>query len=169
MLTPLRSRDQVWLVDLGQKTIPADSLFIFCFFIERIIVFEQVKDHVKRHQVAYSFGVGFGIAGITCCIMKGRIEALVYDGAYGLETADTLVTNRPFFSFLSGQKTVVIRNNIGRPSYLVHDIDTDLYYRSQNAVAKALGATDKMVSDHVNGLLPHVKGHKLERVSISLA
>jgi hypothetical protein len=151
----------------------------FYFFIERIImptvehrinfdnVVAGVKSHIKRHQIVYSLGAGFGIAGITCFIMKGCIEALAYGGAYGPETADTLVTNQPFFSFLSGQHTVIIRNNIGRPSYLVHDIDTDLYYRSQNAVAKALEATDKMVSDHINGLLPHVKGHHLERVPIA--
>jgi predicted transcriptional regulator len=131
-------------------------------------VFKNVRSHFERHKVAYSFGAGLAIAGITCAIMKGRIVALAYGGANGLETADTLVTNRPFFSFWSGQKAVVIRNEIGRPSYLIHDINTDLWYRSQNAAAKALGATDKMVSDHVNGLLPHVVGHHLERVLVSM-
>jgi len=132
--------------------------------------FRKLREHVTRHKVAYSFGTGFAIAGITCLIMRrGRIEGLAYGGPYGLETADTLVTNRPLSLFSSRQTNVntIIRNEIGRPSYLVHDIGTDLYYRSQSAAAKALGATDKMVSDHVNGLLPHVVGHHLERVPVT--
>lgn len=100
--------------------------------------------------------------------MKGRIEALALRGAYGLETADTLVTNRPFFSFCSGQRAVVIRNEIGRPSYLIHDINTDLWYRSQSAAAKALGVSDSRVSNHLNGLLSHVDGHSLERVPFNI-
>jgi hypothetical protein len=129
--------------------------------------FEGIVNHVKRHKVAYSLGAGIAVAGFTCLIMKGRIEALAYGGACGPETADTLVTNRPFFSFSSGQNIINVRNEIGRPSYLIHDINTDLYYRSQSVAAKALGATDKMVSDHVNGILPHVVSHHLERVPIS--
>jgi hypothetical protein len=70
-------------------------------------VFKNVRSHFERHKVAYSFGAGLAIAGITCAIMKGRIVALAYGGANGLETADTLVTNRPFFSFWSGQSKEV--------------------------------------------------------------
>jgi hypothetical protein len=128
--------------------------------------FERIKAHVRRNKVRYSFGAGIAIAGITCVIVKGRIATLAYGGVDGLETADTLVTNRPFFSFWSGQSTIVIRNPIGRPGYLVRDIDTDLYYRSQNMAAQRLGATDKMVSDHMHGKLPHVQGHRLERVPV---
>jgi hypothetical protein len=129
--------------------------------------FEGVVNHVKRHKVAYSLGAGIAIAGFTCLIMKGRIEALALRGAYGPETADTLVTNRPFFSFSSGQNVINVRNEIGRPSYLIHDHNTDLWYRSQSAAAKALNVSDSRVSNHVNGLLSHVDGHHLERVPIS--
>lgn len=133
----------------------------------QVDVLDEVKNHFERNKNAYKVGCAFAIAGITCFIMRGRIEALAYGGAYGPETADTLVTNRSLFSLSCRQHAIVIRNEIGRPSYLIHDLNTDLWYRSQNAIAKALGATDKMVSDHVNGLIPHVKGHQLERVPFS--
>lgn len=128
---------------------------------------DEVKAHVSRHRTAYLIGAGIGIAGITCLIMRGRIEARALCRACGPETADTLVTNRPLFSFFSGQNSVVIRQEIGRPPYLIHDMTTDLWYSSQTAAAKALGASHSTVTRHLQGIRSHVSGHQLERVSFS--
>ena len=59
--------------------------------------FEGIVNHVKRHKVAYSLGAGIAVAGITCLIVRGRIETLALRGVYGPETADTLVTTQPIF------------------------------------------------------------------------
>ena len=122
------------------------TLHYHCFGPRHIGVIVDIIAHIKRHKVAYSFGAGVVVAGITCVIVRGRIEALALRGAYRPETADILVNNRPFFSFFSGQNSTIIRNEIGRPSYLIHDLTTDLYYRSQSAAAKALGVSPSTMS-----------------------
>jgi hypothetical protein len=133
-------------------------------------MFDRLKTHYEEQKPLYSHvAVGVLFAGITCFIMRGRIVALALRGVNGPETADTLVTNHPLFSFLSGQDVVIIRNEIGRPSYLVHDIDTDLWYRSQTAAARALGVSVSRMSNHLNGQLEHVDGHYLERVPFTYA
>ena len=134
------------------------------YLIERIIVLDEVKTHIGRHKVLYSTVL---IAGITCVIMRGRIVGLALRGPNGLETADTLVTNRPLFSFYPKQSVVIIRQEIGRPPYLIHDTTSNLYYRSQSRVADALRASNSTVSRHLNGKRAHVSGHQLERVFIS--
>jgi hypothetical protein len=102
---------------------------------------------------------------------RGRIEALGNAGAYGPETADTLVTNRPFsFAFLSSRQNVVnviVREGRGHPGYLVHNIDTDQYFQSQRAAAKFLGTDEMVISRHLRGKLPHAKGYRFKRVAFS--
>jgi hypothetical protein len=167
MLTPLRSRDQVWLVDLGQKTIPADFLFIFCFFIERIIVFEQVKDHVKRHQVAYSFGVGFGIAGITCLIMRSSIARGVMCG--GLNARGVL-TNTASFNLSNRQilniTTVLDREGRGHPGWPVRNLETKRIFFSQREAAKTFDIPEDVLSGHLKGKFANVDGLHFERVNL---
>ena len=126
--------------------------------------FERIKNHIKKHKVAYSIGAAVVIAGITYAIMRGRIEARALCRACGPETADTLVTNRPLFSIFSGQRDITIRQEIGRPPYLIHDLTDDLWYRSQTRAAQALGASHSTVTRHLQGLRDHVGGHHLERV-----
>jgi len=129
-------------------------------------IVDGVKNHVKRHKTIY---ISAGVAGITLLIMrKSRIEALALRGACGPETADTLVTNRPFSFLSSGQsiQNVVIRQELGRPPYLIHDVTADLYYGSQSAAAKTLGTSNSTVSRHLRRLRSHVNGHELERVEV---
>jgi hypothetical protein len=130
-------------------------------------VFDKVKVHVKKHQVIYITGA---VAGITYAITRGRYVGLAYGGPNGLKTADTSVTMRSLFAFASPQSivNVVAREGRGHPGYVIHNVDTDQYFRSQNATAKFLGTTDHVVSRHLRGELPHVKGNRLERVSITI-
>jgi len=99
--------------------------------------------------------------------MRDRIEALAIGGACGPKTAEISATNRSFFSLLNRQSNVVIRQEIGRPPYLIHDLTDDLYYRSQSRAAQALGVSNKTVSEHVTGKRPHVLRHILKRVEVA--
>lgn len=126
---------------------------------------DKVKAHVVRHKTAY---LTVGIAGITCFIMKGRPAlALRGAGSESLALRGDLVI-RPFV-FLSKQTNnifLTIKQELGRPPYLVHDTTDDLWYGSQSKVAKALGVSDSTVSQHLNGKRDHVAGHVLERVEL---
>ena len=100
--------------------------------------------------------------------MRGRYEALAPGGAYGSETADTLVTMRPL-SFLSSQSNVfkiVNRSNHGRPGYLIHSLDTDEFFSSQRETAKVFEISEKLLSNHLNGKLPNVEGYQFERLNL---
>jgi len=131
---------------------------------------ERLKMHVRKHKREYIAGIGgAALATITCVIMKDRIETLLLSRVYGLKTAEISATNRSFFSFNSQQSNIVIRQEIGRPPYLIHDLTTDLYYGSQRMAAKALDVSETTMSRHLNGLRDHVSGHVLERVEVEVA
>jgi len=127
---------------------------------------DKITSHIERHKGEYCVGI---VAGITCYIMRGRIVALGYAGANGLETADTLVTNRSLFSFFSPHdiKTVIVREGRGHPGYLIRNVNTNQYFPSQRAAAKFLGIDEMTVSRHLNGKLSHVVGNRLERVALT--
>jgi hypothetical protein len=133
-------------------------------------VIEEIKDHIERHKVLYScIGVGIVTAGITCLIMKGRHEGLGNAGPYGLETADTSVTMRPF-SFLSQQKNtveVIAREGRGHPGYVVHCLETNEYFPSQHQTSSVTGISEMILSRHLNGLLPNAQGLHFERIRVA--
>jgi hypothetical protein len=68
MLPILRERDQVWLIDLGQKTIPADFLF-FCLKTRRI--YGAYNETYLRRFVMKKFMRLLG--AITVGLIKGLI------------------------------------------------------------------------------------------------
>lgn len=126
----------------------------------------KIKAHFQENWKLYA-GVGIGVifAGITCLIVKGRYEALANSGAYGPETADTSVTMRPF-SFLSHQENIVHvshSNGVGRPGYLVHNLDTDKYFSSQRDAATYFGISETILSKHLSGKIPNAEGLMFER------
>ena len=129
----------------------------------------RIKMHFRKNKTRYQFfGLGM-IAGITVVIMRGRYEALAYGGAYGPQTADNLVTMRPL-SFMSNrmQNTVkIFANHTGRPGYLIHSKDYDLYFSSQRETAHMFGISEGVLSKHLNGILPDAKGYQFERVHLA--
>lgn len=137
---------------------------------EEVDVTEDIRSHFQKNKNAYIAGiVGFTFASITCLYMRGRYEALAPGGAYGPETADTLVTMRPL-SFLSSQSNVVKvinRANHGRPGYLIRSLDTDEFFSSQREAATIFGISEKLLSNHLNGKLPNAEGYKFERLNFA--
>jgi hypothetical protein len=133
---------------------------------------ESIKSHVKRHQVLYSIGAGFGIAGITSLILKG-----CYTGVLRVpESSVPRVLDGPVkvtvtpFSLLSNRMTnnivnVVHREGRGHPGYPVFDLDENILYMTQGLAAKALKTSDSIVSGHLKGKLPDVNGHHLVHVA----
>jgi hypothetical protein len=111
------------------------------------------------------FNIAIIFAEITHRLMRGHMGALALRGAPD-HRALSVVTTRPlaFFSKQTNYIFVTIKQELGRPSYLVHDLTTDLWYKSQRAAAKALEVSEPAVSQHLNGKRSHIFGHQLERV-----
>jgi hypothetical protein len=136
--------------------------------------FEGITNHVKRHKVAYSFGAGVAIAGITCVIMRGvysqhigRSIGMPAQGSIGvLGVSD--VNIRPL-SFFSRQNvvTVIEANRQGPPSWVVRCKETLDIFPSQNAAAKEMGLARYHLSDHLNGARDHVNGFTFERICMA--
>ena len=137
---------------------------------EEVDVADEVKSHFEKYKFVYlAGGIGVSVASFTYLMMRGRYEALAPGGAYGPETADTLVTMRPL-SFLSSQSNVVKvvnRSGHGRPGYLIRSLDTDEFFSSQREAATIFGISEKLLSNHLNGKLPNAEGYRFERLNFS--
>ena len=138
---------------------------------EEVDVTEDIRSHFQKNKNAYIAGiVGFTFASITCLYMRGRYEALAPGGAYGPETADTLVTMRPL-SLLSNRMTNVVTvidsNRQGPPSWVVRCLETGNIFTSQNAAADAMGLSATNLSQHLNGVQDSVNGFTFERICMA--
>jgi hypothetical protein len=135
--------------------------------IERIIVLDQVKTHVRKHQTVYSM---VAIAGITCVIMRGRNASVlrVLDGSFDFPRSST-VTIRPL-TFLSHRTTVVAvvsRGTQGPPSWVVRCLETGEIFISQADAAKAMNISASILSSHLNGKFEHALGNHFERICMA--
>jgi hypothetical protein len=135
-------------------------------------VFDGISNHVKQHKVAYSLGAGIAIAGCTCLIMKRS-----YTGVLRVpESSVPRVLDGPVevtvtpFSLLSNRMTnnvinIVRKEGRGHPGYPVFDLDDNLLYLTQGEAARALNASNSVVSGHLKGKLTDVNGHRLVHVA----
>jgi hypothetical protein len=146
------------------------SLFFF-LTLEGVIMDEETKiERIKRHfkerkDLYVGIGIGIGITGITCLIMRGRHASVprVLDGP-------ARVTVRPL-AFLSNQRTNVVavieRAGRGHPGYLVRCLETGEIYLSQIEAASAINTYPSVMSGHLQGKLPDVHGMHFERVNLN--
>lgn len=118
--------------------------------------FEKIKETIKNNWKPFAIGVV--LTGATLIVAKS--VGLRNVKLEGMKASNFGINNKIAQSITA----VTIRNEIGRPPYLIHDITTGLYYGSQGKIAAALGASDSTVSQHLNGKASHVAGHILERV-----
>jgi hypothetical protein len=146
----------------------------FCFPpYERIIVVVEIKlpnfttgikEHISRHKVAYSFGSGFIVAGITFCIMRGVASQPISRGI--------AVTAERGIAVL-GKK--VVMNNVsyisahrqGPPSWVVRCLETGHIFSSQNSAALEMGILKSDLSQHLNGVKDHANGFHFERICLA--
>ena len=53
---------------------------------------------------------------------------------------------------------------LGDPGNIIQDTTTGIIYASQNQAARELDVHPSVISRHLNGLLPTVKGHTLAKL-----
>lgn len=126
---------------------------------------DQTKTHVKKHQVAYSFGAGVVVAGFTCIIMRdvrsfesiGRGIAVTAERGIAVLGKKVEMNNVSYF----------YSNRQGPPSWVVRCLETNDIFSSQSAASKYLGLTASELSQHLNGRKDHVLGYHFERICMA--
>ena len=127
-------------------------------------VFDPIKAHIGRHKVAYSFGTGVAIAGITCVIMRGR-----YAGVLRVPDGSERITIRPF-TFLSNRTNIITligRETQGPPSWVVRCKETGDIFISQLDAARTMNLSPSNLSSHLNGKYSDVSGFHFERICLA--
>lgn len=124
----------------------------------------NIKDHIERHKVAYSFAAGAALAGITAVIVRDFVSLPISHG--------TSVTAKRGISVL-GRKVVmnnvsyISANRQGPPSWVVRCIETGAIFTSQHAAATEMGIPASELSKHLNGLMDHARGNHFERICLA--
>ena len=110
----------------------------------------HIKVHIREHKEAYiAGGVGLlvGAAGTMVLITKNP-------DVQAVQKIIGLVNWKP------KQTIEVWIEALGDPGNIVQDITTGTIYASQGQAARELGLHPSMVSRHLKGEFPDVKGHK---------
>lgn len=112
----------------------------------------KVRTHVKKNKNVYLAGGGMFILGVT--IGAGIV----------LAKHTALVDIKQIRVWSPGDNTTFVVAALGDPGNVVREIESGALYQSQNALAKALGASKSMVSRHLNGTIPDLYGKQYEVV-----
>jgi hypothetical protein len=123
-----------------------------------------IKEHISRHKVAYSFGSGIVVAGITFCIMRGVASQPISRGiAVTAERGIAVLGKKVVMNNVS----YISANRQGPPSWVVRCLETGDIFSSQNAAANTMGLSPAEISQHLNGMRDHVLGHHFERICLA--
>jgi len=116
----------------------------------------NIKAHIKKHRVAYAFGAGIVVAGITCAIMRRNSSEAGFL-AKDVDAAGFLAKPQGVSSCVFGDSNTVAidastTNNFGCKalSYIVSLDGTDQWWESQADAARALNLHEPDVSKHLN-------------------
>lgn len=127
---------------------------------------EHIRNHVKRHQVIYSFGTGVTIAGITCLIMRSNIGRGSMGGATGRGSVANIASHFSFGNKTINITTVLDRGGRGHPGWPVQNLETKQIFFSQKQAADAFDISRQVLSAHLNGKFADVDGLHFERVNL---
>lgn len=118
----------------------------------------SVKDHFKKHKATYI------VAG-TATIVVGGLVAYI---AFGRNGSVQIAKPIQALTYKSTQINQIYQlpqvSNLAKPVLDITDPKNPIPYLSQNRAAAALGVGKSVVSKHLNGQIPDVKGHILEWV-----
>lgn len=111
----------------------------------------KIKKHVKDNRKVYIAAV----AGVAV----GAVGVLV------LKDTPTLVSIKETLNFKWRSPTtnnVIVFPALGDPGNVVQVVETGTIYASQGQAARELGVDPAVISNHINGKLPNVKGKHLK-------
>lgn len=112
----------------------------------------KVKTHLKENKELY-------IVGGVSAVVGG---ALTYAATKSTPAVNNSQTQ--LIAINSPQTMEVFIEALGDPGNIIQDVDTGIIYASQGQAARELGVSPSRVSDHLNGRLEHIGGHRLVKI-----
>ncbi|MET0786296.1 MAG: hypothetical protein ABWY25_06280 [Paenisporosarcina sp.] len=127
--------------------------------------YDQVKAHVKRHEVVYScVATGIVVATFTTIIMRG-VASQHIRGAIGVPTQRTIgVLGK---NVVISNVSYISANRQGPPSWVVRCKETGNIFTSQAKAAFEMGLPKDHLSNHLNGARDNVGGFTFERICMA--
>ena len=128
-----------------------------------------LKDHLKRHKVAYTAGI---IAGFTLLIMRDNLSGKAHLNGH-TDSGKAHLNGHTALSFIGDNSNnnsivnVFEREGRGHPGYMIQDKLTGLVYKSQKEACDILDINYKHMSDHLNGRKEDILGRHFERVTLA--
>ena len=124
----------------------------------------NLKEHIDRHKVAYSFAAGVALAGITAVIMRDVFSQPISRGiAVTAERGIAVLGKRVVMNNVS----YISANRQGPPSWVVRCVETGEIFTSQKQAAEVMGIPSAELSKHLNGLRDHVYNNHFERICLA--
>ena len=120
---------------------------------------ETIKNHVREHKEAYIVGascLAVGLLGGVALVKSGDIS-IVASGDKNQIVGKAKTVNQVMIE-------LVERSTPSRP---VHLVGTNLYFSSLSEAARETGHSLGMLSRHVNGHIPDVKGDVFELLEVA--
>ena len=132
----------------------------------------KIKEHFKENYKYYLAGAGgAALAGITVIIMR-ESRTVLQGGADRPETESTgsfIFSNRFALKTQFNNNTItttISKESRGHPGYITKCIDTNEFFETQGAAARAFDIPESLLSAHINGRVKDVDGHMFERVGV---
>ena len=126
-------------------------------------MFDKIKVHIKKHQVAYSFGAGVVFAMAMIVVVK-RVDTRYLAGTTRTALLAKKVT-------VKDQGVLLIQTysrHTGPPSWMVRHVESGTTFLSQAAAAKEMGISRGMLGTHLNGGVDNVAGQHFVRVAMAI-
>ena len=116
----------------------------------------KIKLHFKKYKVSY------------CCLATGIVATAFTTFLIRGRNSNSDVVVRPF-ALLSRQTisvvNVVEREGRGHPGYITRCLETMEDFITQGDAARSAGVHENVMSMHIRGLLPDVKGLHYARIA----
>lgn len=132
---------------------------------------------MEHKELYIGIGVGVGVvvlAGITYTIMKGNLSPAVggtTSPAVGGTGEGSFFNSLPQKTFIGNNsiniKQIIDSNRRGAPSWVVRCLETGQAFMSQRAAALAMDLPESHISQHLNGVMEHVRGYHFERICLA--
>lgn len=128
----------------------------------------KIKTHLKENKTTYISVVvtAVTVAGITMLIMRSiELQRISRGISVTANRGISVVADR---SVVTNNVSLISSRRQGAPSWVVRCIETNEIFTSQREAARAMGLSEAELSQHLNGMMKHVRGWTFERIAMAV-
>lgn len=126
-----------------------------------------MKQQIQKIKQHFTNNIDLYIVGSVCIVVSAGVT-YYFTRQSGVPEAITniapKISNVICWKPTSNQTVEVFIEALGDPGNIIQDITTGTVYASQGQAAKALGVYPSMITRHLQGSIPDVKGHVFEKL-----